>query len=190
MADSQPCDLVVYDLHGRLTSAVRREMRRAVSRSAAKIEIVNGVWRGRQVVVGWPRRLTASQLPPIREIVAALYAVHQPNKLVVIGPAAAGDTGLAPGGVVPLDDHPGLKAAWGEAARKVLNAVEAETVLLAAVTDAGDEAPRSLRPTAARATGRWIGALLRGSAREPSVDVSDAVADALAALLSGTPEAG
>ncbi|QDT69875.1 hypothetical protein MalM25_28180 [Planctomycetes bacterium MalM25] len=183
MPDADRCDLAVWDLHGELAAAVRREMTGAVRRTAPKLETLCGDWRGARVVVGWPRRLTASQLPTIREAIQGLQSVHRPRRLAIVGPAAVGDSGLAPGSVVDLTTTPGLLARWSEAAAEASDELAAEAELLGAVTQAGSTPPSAARPTAARQAGRWLGKLMRGTGREPEAEVGAAVAEALAALL-------
>ncbi len=184
MAGEERCDLAVWDIHGDLTAAVRAGLSDAVQRKGPKLVASYGEWRGRRVVVGWPRRLTASQLPSIREALIGLRAVHQPERFVIVGPASSGETGLDPGRVARLDETPGLVARWAEEARAASEHLAADAILLAAVTSQGKKAPPAHRPTAARTAGRWLGSLLQGETPATAPEVSDAVAEALAELLS------
>lgn len=183
MPSADHCDLAVWDLHGGLTAAVRRELSGAVRHTAPKLESVSGDWRGARVAVGWPRRLTAAQLPTLREALIGLRAVHRPRQIVIVGPAAASSSGSAIGSVVALAESAGLITRWGEAAAEVSRELEADAVLLAAVTRSGSTAPASHRPTAARQAGRWLGGLMGGAEREPEADCTAAVAEALAGLI-------
>lgn len=183
MPDAGRCDLAVWDLHGELTAAVRRELSGVVRHTAPKLESVSGVWRGARVAVGWPRRLTAAQLPTIREALIGLRAVHPPRRIVIVGPAAAGSSGLEPGSVANLSESVGLITRWGEAAAEVSRDLEADAMLLAAVTRDGAVAPPNHRPTAARQAGRWLGGLLGDAKRVPEADCSAVVTEALAGLL-------
>lgn len=183
MPDADRCDLAVWDVHGGLTATVRRELKNVVRRTGPKLETACGDWRGGRVVIGWPRRLTAAQLPTLREALHGLQSVHRPRLMAIIGPASAGWTGLAAGIVARLAEAPGLATRWGVEAAEVSEDLAAGAVLLAAVTREGAAPPSATRPTAARQAGRWLGKLMGGSQQEPEADAEAAVAEALAGLL-------
>lgn len=183
MPEPDVCDLAVWDLHGELTAMVRRELRHAVRRKAPRIATACGVWRDARVVVGWPRRVTVSQLPPLGEVLNGMRAVHRPRRWVIVGPAAAGDSGLGVGCVKSLAETPGLLTRWSDQASEAARPFSEATTLLAAVTHAGSKAPDPHRPTAARVAGRWLGGLMSGGQTEPAADLAHEVAERLSHLL-------
>ncbi|MEO0529690.1 MAG: hypothetical protein AAF266_03835 [Planctomycetota bacterium] len=181
----EPCDLAVWDTHGDLTPRVREELRAVVKHQAARLTTAAGVWQGGRIVVGWPRRVTASRLPPVREAVSGLVKVHRPRALVIVGPAAVGSSNQRPGQAIWLEETPDVATRWATEAKSVCDELEIAIRLLAAITHLGLAAPSACRPTAARVAGRWLGRALGGSGSSEPHDASLAVAERLSELLRG-----